>query len=111
VSEKPALQEILPRIRSRRELAAWPCCFSASIAFPLGVISAVHQGTRLDYALRVVSLSGSLCLVLARSADPDGVRSRCSAAMPIFNPNPKTWTEASRSMPCRRWRSASAAPP
>jgi peptide/nickel transport system permease protein len=58
VSEKPALQEILPRIPITARLAALALLFSASIGIPLGVISAVRQGTRLDYALRVVSLSG-----------------------------------------------------
>src|SRR5206468_3579628 len=58
VSEKPALQEILPRIPITARLAALALLFSASIGIPLGVISAVHQGSRLDYALRVVSLSG-----------------------------------------------------
>src|SRR5450756_583540 len=68
--------------------------FSASIGIPLGVISAVNQGTRLDYALRVVSLSGlSLpsfwlgLLILMASVSLFGT-------MPIFNPNPKTWSEA-----------------
>jgi peptide/nickel transport system permease protein len=68
--------------------------FSAAIGIPLGVISAVNQGTRLDYALRVVSLSGlSLpsfwlgLLILMASVSLFGT-------MPIFNPNPKTWTEA-----------------
>jgi len=58
VSEKPALQEILPRIPITARLAALALLFSASIGIPLGVISAVHQGSRLDYTLRVVSLSG-----------------------------------------------------
>ena len=58
VSEKPALDEILPRIPITARLAALALTFSASIGIPLGVISAVNQGTRLDYALRVVSLSG-----------------------------------------------------
>jgi len=58
VSEKPALQEILPRIPITARLAGLALLFSASIGIPLGVISAVHQGTRLDYTLRVVSLSG-----------------------------------------------------
>ena len=58
VSEKPALQEILPRIPITARLAGLALLFSASIGIPLGVISAVKQGTRLDYALRVVSLSG-----------------------------------------------------
>src|SRR6201998_450589 len=94
VSEKPALEEILPRIPITARLAALALLFSASIGIPLGVISAVKQGTRLDYALRVVSLSGlSLpsfwlgLLILMASVSLFG-------SMPIFNPNPKTWTEA-----------------
>jgi peptide/nickel transport system permease protein len=94
VSEKPALQEILPRIPITARLAGLALLFSASIGIPLGVISAVHQGTRLDYALRVVSLSGlSLpsfwlgLLILMASVSLFGT-------MPIFNPNPRTWTEA-----------------
>ena len=73
------------------------------------MISAVQQGTRLDYALRVVSLSGLSMpsfwlglLILMASVSLFGT-------IPIYNPNPKTWTEASRSTACRRWRSASAA--
>ena len=94
VSEKPALQEILPRIPITARLAALALLFSAAIGIPLGVISAVKQGTRLDYALRVVSLSGlSLpsfwlgLLILMASVAMFGT-------MPIFNPNPATWTEA-----------------
>ncbi len=94
VSEKPALDEILPRIPITARLAGLALLFSASIGIPLGVISAVRQGTRLDYALRVVSLSGlSLpsfwlgLLILMASVSLFG-------SMPIFNPNPKTWTEA-----------------
>jgi len=94
VSEKPALQEILPRIPITAKLAGLALLFSASIGIPLGVISAVKQGTRLDYALRVVSLSGlSLpsfwlgLLILMASVSLFGT-------MPIFNPNPATWTEA-----------------
>jgi peptide/nickel transport system permease protein len=94
VSEKPALQEILPRIPITARLAGLALLFSAAIGIPLGVISAVKQGTRLDYALRVVSLSGlSLpsfwlgLLILMVSVSWFGT-------MPIFNPNPATWTEA-----------------
>src|SRR6201989_330659 len=58
VSEKPALQEILPRIPITARLAGLALLFSTSIGIPLGVISAVHQGTKLDYTLRVISLSG-----------------------------------------------------
>ncbi|MDI4233568.1 ABC transporter permease [Bradyrhizobium sp. Arg237L] len=94
VSEKPALQEILPRIPITAKLAGLALLFSASIGIPLGVLSAVHQGTRLDYALRVVSLSGlSLpsfwlgLLILMASVSMLGW-------MPIYNPNPQTWAEA-----------------
>src|ERR1700726_2606245 len=93
VSEKPALQEILPRIPITARLAGLALLLSASIGIPLGVISAVHQGTRLDYALRVLSLSGlSLpsfwlgLLVLMASVSLFGT-------MPIFNPNPQTFGE------------------
>jgi len=58
VSEKPALDEILPRIPITARLAGFSLLFSASIGIPLGVLSAVKQGTKLDYFLRVVSLSG-----------------------------------------------------
>ena len=58
VSEKPALDEILPRIPITARLAGLALLFTISIGIPLGVISAVNQGTRLDYVLRVVSLSG-----------------------------------------------------
>ena len=93
VSEKPALQEILPRIPITAKLAGLALLFSASLGIPLGVISAVNQGTRLDYALRVVSLSGlSLpsfwlgLLILMASVTLFDV-------MPIFNPDPKTFWE------------------
>jgi peptide/nickel transport system permease protein len=93
VSEKPALDEILPRIPITARLAGLSLLFSTSIGIPLGVLSAVRQGTRLDYALRVVSLSGlSLpsfwlgLLILMASVSMFGT-------MPIFNPNPKTWSE------------------
>jgi peptide/nickel transport system permease protein len=94
VSEKPALDEILPRIPITARLAGLALLFSTSIGIPLGVISAVKQGTRLDYLLRVVSLSGlslpsfwlGLLVLMASVALFD--------SMPIFNPNPKTWSEA-----------------
>jgi peptide/nickel transport system permease protein len=93
VSEKPALQEILPRIPITARLAGLALLFSASIGIPLGVISAVNQGSRLDYFLRVVSLSGlSLpsfwlgLLILMASVSLFG-------NIPIFNPDPKTFGE------------------
>jgi peptide/nickel transport system permease protein len=93
VSEKPALDEILPRIPITARLAGLALLFSASVGIPLGVLSAVNQGSRLDYALRVVSLSGlSLpsfwlgLLILTASVAMFG-------EIPIFNPDPKTWGE------------------
>jgi peptide/nickel transport system permease protein len=58
VSEKPALDEILPRIPVTAKLAALALLFSVVLGVPLGVISAVRQNTPLDYVLRVISLSG-----------------------------------------------------
>jgi peptide/nickel transport system permease protein len=58
VSEKPALQEIVPRIPITAKLAGLALLFSIVFGVPLGVISAVRQNTILDYVLRVVSLSG-----------------------------------------------------
>jgi peptide/nickel transport system permease protein len=93
VSEKPALDEILPRIPITARLAGLALLFSASIGIPLGVLSAVYQGSRIDYALRVVSLSGlSLpsfwlgLLILMASVAMFG-------HIPIFNPNPRTFGE------------------
>src|SRR5215204_7136625 len=58
VSEQPALNEILPRIPITAKLAALALIFSVALGVPLGVISAVKQNTRLDYGLRILSLSG-----------------------------------------------------
>ena len=58
VSEKPALDEIAPRIPITAKLAALALAFSVVFGVPLGVISAVRQNTKLDYFLRVISLSG-----------------------------------------------------
>jgi peptide/nickel transport system permease protein len=58
VSEKPALDEILPRIPITAKLAALALLFSVLLGVPLGVISAVRQNTALDYILRMISLSG-----------------------------------------------------
>ena len=93
VSEKPALEEILPRIPITARLAGLALLFSASIGIPLGVISAVYQGSWIDYCLRVISLSGlSLpsfwlgLLILMASVSLFG-------NIPIFNPNPNTFGE------------------
>ncbi len=58
VSEKPALDEILPRIPITAKLAGLALLFSVAFGVPLGVISAVKQNSTLDYVLRVISLSG-----------------------------------------------------
>src|SRR5260370_32349084 len=57
VSDRPAIHEILPRIPITARIAGLAVLFSALIGIPLGVISAVKQNTRLDYILRVISLS------------------------------------------------------
>jgi peptide/nickel transport system permease protein len=58
VSEKPAIQEILPRIPITAKLAGLALCFAVLFGVPLGVLSAVKQNSNLDYILRVISLSG-----------------------------------------------------
>jgi peptide/nickel transport system permease protein len=58
VSEKPAIDEILPRIPVTAKLAGLALVFATLFGVPLGVVSAVRQNTALDYVLRVISLSG-----------------------------------------------------
>ena len=58
VSEKPAIQEILPRIPITAKLAGLALSFAILFGVPLGVLSAVRQNSKLDYTLRVISLSG-----------------------------------------------------
>ena len=58
ISERPAIEEIAPRIPITAKLAGLALFFSVILGVPLGVISAVRQNTGLDYFLRVVSLSG-----------------------------------------------------
>ena len=58
VSEKPVIDEILPRIPITAQLAGLALCCSRLFGVPFGVISAVRQNTWLDYVLRVLSLSG-----------------------------------------------------
>jgi len=58
VSEMPAIDEIGPRIPITAKLAVLALFFSVIFGLPLGVISAVKQDTKLDYTLRVISLSG-----------------------------------------------------
>ncbi|HTR86156.1 MAG TPA: ABC transporter permease [Reyranella sp.] len=58
VSERPAWEEIGPRIPISAKLAGMAIFFAVLIGVPLGVASAVRQNTGLDYLLRVFSLSG-----------------------------------------------------
>src|ERR1044072_7012988 len=58
VSERPAIEEIAPRIPISGKLALMALFFSVVIGVPFGVISAVRQNTTLDYSLRALSLSG-----------------------------------------------------
>jgi peptide/nickel transport system permease protein len=58
VSEKPAIEEIAPRIPVTGKLALLALIFSVIIGVPLGVISAVRQNSTMDYLFRLISLSG-----------------------------------------------------
>jgi peptide/nickel transport system permease protein len=58
VSERPAVEEILPRLPVSAKLAGLALMFAVLFGVPLGVVSAVRQNTALDYMLRVLSLSG-----------------------------------------------------
>jgi peptide/nickel transport system permease protein len=58
VSERPAIEEIAPRIPVTAKLAVLALFFAVAIGVPLGVVSAVRRNTPLDYFLRVLSLSG-----------------------------------------------------
>jgi peptide/nickel transport system permease protein len=57
-TDRPAIEEIAPRIPVTAKLAGLALAFSVLFGVPLGVISAVRQNSALDYLLRVVSLSG-----------------------------------------------------
>src|SRR5271169_1512196 len=94
VSEKPALAEILPRIPITARLAGLALLFSVALGVPLGVISAVKQNTGLDYALRVLSLSGlsmpafwlGLLILMASVA--------WFGTIPIYSDEPKSFWSA-----------------
>jgi peptide/nickel transport system permease protein len=58
ISEKPTIEEIAPRLPITGTLAILALTLSVCTGVPLGVLSAVRQNTRMDYALRVFSLSG-----------------------------------------------------
>ena len=94
VSEKPALDEILPRIPITARLAGLALVFSIVFGVPLGVISAVKQNTGLDYFLRVLSLSGlsmpafwlGLLILMAFVAG--------TGTMPIYSAEPKSFLDS-----------------
>ena len=54
----PAWEIIRPLVPVTLELAALSLVIAVLLGVPTGVISAVRQDTRLDYALRVFSLAG-----------------------------------------------------
>ncbi len=58
VSERPAIEEIAPRIPISAKLAGLALFYSVILGLPLGVISAVRQNSAIDYLLRIISLSG-----------------------------------------------------
>lgn len=58
ISEKPTIEEIAPRLPITGTLAILALTLSVCTGVPLGVLSAVRQNTKMDYALRVFSLSG-----------------------------------------------------
>jgi peptide/nickel transport system permease protein len=93
VSERPALEEIAPRIPISAKLAGMAIFFAVMLGVPFGVISAVRQNTWADYLLRVLSLSGlSLpsfwlgLLVLMASVQWFG-------SIPIYNSEPHGFWE------------------
>ncbi len=57
VSEKPVVDEILPRIPITARLAILAILFAVCTGVPVGVISAVRQNSGIDYLLRVFSLA------------------------------------------------------
>jgi peptide/nickel transport system permease protein len=94
VSEKPVLDEILPRIPITARLAGLALLFAICTGVPFGVISAVRQNTWLDYILRVVSLAALSMpsfwlglLVLMAFVNWIGL-------LPIYDKAPATWGAA-----------------
>src|ERR1700726_2918667 len=94
VSERPAIEEIAPRIPISGKLAGLALFFAVLIGVPLGVMSAVKQNTGLDYALRVLSLSGlslpsfwlGLLILMASVA--------WFGTIPIYSDEPKSFWSA-----------------
>jgi peptide/nickel transport system permease protein len=91
VSEKPVLDEILPRIPITARLAGLALLFAVCTGVPFGVISAVRQNTWLDYILRLFSLAFLSMpsfwlglLVLMAFVNWFGI-------LPIYDKAPQTW--------------------
>ena len=94
VSEKPVLDEILPRIPITARLAGLALLFAVSVGVPFGVISAVRQNSGLDYGLRILSLAALSMpsfwlglLVLMAFVNWFGI-------LPIYDKAPATWGAA-----------------
>ena len=56
--QQPALSLVLERLPATIELAVAGLVFSAALAIPLGVLSAVHRGGWIDWAGRVLAVLG-----------------------------------------------------
>src|SRR4051794_30887259 len=94
VSEKPVLDEVLPRIPITARLAGLALLFAVCTGVPFGVVSAVRQNTWLDYGLRVMSLAALSMpsfwlglLVLMAFVNWFGL-------LPIYDKAPATWGAA-----------------
>lgn len=94
VSEKPTIEEILPRIPVTARLALSAISFAVLLGVPFGVISAVRQNSGVDYGLRVLSLAGlsipsfwlGLMVLMAFSA--------MTGKLPVYTEAPTTWLDA-----------------
>jgi peptide/nickel transport system permease protein len=94
VSEKPVLDEVLPRIPITARLAGLALLFAVCTGVPFGVVSAVRQNTWLDYLLRNMSLAALSMpsfwlglLVLMAFVNWFGI-------LPIYDKAPATWGAA-----------------
>jgi peptide/nickel transport system permease protein len=94
VSEKPVLDEILPRIPITARLAAAAILFAVCTGVPVGVISAVRRNSGIDYVLRLFSLAAlsmpsfwlGLLILMAFV--------RWWGILPIYDKAPATWGAA-----------------
>ena len=94
VSEKPVINEILPRIPITARLAGLALLFAVCTGVPFGVVSAVRQNSWTDYILRLFSLAALSMpsfwlglLVLMAFVNWAGI-------LPIYDKAPTTWTAA-----------------